>query len=156
MAVATFPGERWEASEGAPMGFPSFDLHVPSSSDPDTVYRIIRDHVTEVIIHKPMCPAWRHGHRNCRHLKAAITRAGQPAQTFLEAVGALYDTTTWWAQGEVPPVANDLLVAVKLALDEARAQIERNEAEMRTRAKSDAFNALPSDEAMAQAVRDFG
>lgn len=149
MTIATFPGERWERADGAPMSGPSFDLHVPSSSDPDTVYRVVRDLVTEVIIHKPMCPAWKFGHHDCRHVKAAVKRAEQPAAAFLEVVGDAFDTTTWWAEGELPPMANDLIVTVKLALDEARAQIARNESAARAHAEADQRTA-------ADAFRDLG
>lgn len=155
MSVLWAPGEAITAEEGAPAG-PSFDLHVPSQSDPDRVYLIVRDEVTNVLVHQPPCTAWRHGNHRCAHVRAAIMRSEQPASVFLEVVGRLFDSTTWWAEGEVPPVAKRLISETKAALDEARAQITRNAAGAKARASSDAFNAQPLEQRGDQAIAELG
>lgn len=155
MTIVVPAGDRWEKEDGAPAG-PSFNLHVPSSTDPDLVYNIIRDEPTGVVIHTPPCTAWSYGRRMCSHVKACIHRSEQPASVFLDVVGRLYDSTTWWAEGEIPPLAKRLITETKAALDEARVQITRNAAGAKARAASDAFRALPAAEQEAEAVAAWG
>lgn len=143
----------WYVDQGAPAG-PEFDVLVPSSRAGRQPYRIARG--ADGIAHFPRCEAFAHGHRMCRHIKAAIEQAEQPASVFLARVGELYDTTIWWGEGDVPPIARGILTETKRALDEARAQLARNADGARARAASEAFRSLPAEEQGAQAIRELG
>ena len=152
MAIVCGAEERWEVVDGAPVG-PGFDLSVPSNTDPDLVYHLVRDEVTGSVIHSPACKAWLFGHRRCSHLKAAIARAEQPAAAFMGAVEFALSTSTWWAS---PAEAEALCGSIRRLLDEAKAQVSRNAEGAKAREASDAFNALPAEAQMAAAVDTFG
>ena len=151
-AIACLAEERWDRDSGAPLG-PSFDITFPSSRNGGP-YRIVRDAVTGAVLHIPRCYAWHHrGPTVCRHVSEGIARAEQPASAFLEAAGAAFDASTYWASREA---AGDLLATLKRALDDARRQIAENAAGAKARAASDSFRALPGEAQEAEAVEAFG
>lgn len=81
MTVAFWPGEDWSVSDGAPEGV-RFDITVPSASNPERPYRIVRQEssagIDGYLVHKPTCPAWRKGHRMCTHVQRALETAEEP------------------------------------------------------------------------------
>ena len=89
MTVAHDEGERWEYADGAPEG-PSFDVEVASSRKGHGPYRVLRDPVSRCVIHRPVCEAWEHGHRNCRHVKRGVALSEDPGMTLAHDIKALW------------------------------------------------------------------
>lgn len=154
MTVAYRDGEGWLVSDGAPDG-PSFDFVVPSHRHAGpSEYRIVRDQATGLIVHRPACLAWsKGGPCVCGHLKVAIAQAEQPAVAFLSTCRDKIAHSAYWAN---PEEAIRILGEVKVAMEEAEAQIRRNADEARVLAESAAFRARPLAERAEDAVREFG
>lgn len=146
MTVIALPSERWEREDGAPAG-PSFDYEIPSSRRGHGPYRLVRDSVTGVVIHRPACEAWQHGRRHCRHVQDAVHRTEQPASAFLAAVDALRLKGDWWLGTEDEDELRFGAQVVRLCIDALRQQAKlAEEYEIRTRDK-------PSSD---DAIREFG
>lgn len=85
MTVAFHRGEDWSTADGAPAGV-RFDVTVPSATNPDRPYRIVRQETSPglegYLIHTPACPAWRAGRRMCVHVLRALETAEDPLRRF--------------------------------------------------------------------------
>lgn len=93
MTIAGRPEERWDRADGAPVG-PTFDVSIPSKSEPGREYRVARD-LAGAVWHVPACHAWRFGNRDCAHVRRACELAEDPAWTFVQDVIAAWHAGGW-------------------------------------------------------------
>jgi len=157
MTVAFHRGEDWNVADGAPPGV-RFDITVPSATNPDRPYRIVRQESgfgqEGYLIHTPACPAWRAGNRMCSHVLRALETAEDPLRRF-----ALDVIEAWNFKGVSLDGFRDYAAAVYQSAQQAIDQADDNDRYEERRAEQRRLANLSKSEQAAeaeQAIIEFG
>lgn len=119
-----------------------FDFTIPSNSDPERSYRVVRD--DEGLVIHPRCPAFRH-RGTCRHLTRALQLAEHPYETFVRDLLELGPAV----------VTPEVYAAAEAAREQAMANTRHRQRVRRRAAEQARLDAMPPDERRAEAERDL-
>lgn len=122
MTVAFRRGEDWSVSDGSPEGV-RFDITVPSASNPDRPYRIVRQEsspgIDGYIIHTPACPAWRAGRHMCVHVLRALETAEDPLRRLAIDIREAWSLVCMSADDKVREFAAAMVQSAEQAINQA-------------------------------------
>ena len=129
MTVAFHAGEDWSVADGAPAGV-RFDITVPSASNPERPYRIVRQEASHgrdgYIIHTPACRAWRSGHRMCGHVIRALETSEEPLRRLAIDIREAWSLVGLCGDDKVREFAGAMVQSAEQALNMAD-ELERYE-----------------------------
>lgn len=158
MTVTFRDHEVWTIEDGAPLGV-RFDITVPSATNPDRPYRIIRQEpslgMEGYLVHTPACRGWRAGKRMCAHVQRALETAEEPLRRLAIDIREAWSLVGMSPDDRIREFAGAMVQSAEQALAQAD-DLDRYEERLEEQARLARRSQAEIDAEAEQAIVEFG